>query len=1075
MTDINSESIRYRLFKETFTIDGSPFGLQYSILIAIISKPSTNRPKYKNVLLFLKKSDGELLTEVEKETISKKINEGPLSIQSKTRTIHFSFKNTPPSNVNPVNIALKGIRNKRNHQEYDIPVFYTSLNMDSFISFCNAAFSLNTNSDFKVGWRNVTGILSKRVINSLPSEKKNILIPFLKEDIVIQSLKDLLRSKRYNTIDDENYFPENESKNLLNTKVLQFLFPFPEHLNHGPALASEPSPAPSGSNSVVGRENELVSATASNSTPTPPNVSKLILEKNKKDYRTISSIQYQYKRSKKELIENIGELKDKYIRIFNQLFIRYNSNRPEGFKEQNFEGDINDELTFYKNFIKIMVLKLNDPNLQYLLDSVLERDLSKDSFFVYFIPQIMNSSRKHGDGRFEFDLDVDKISNEDPHLDDHIYFFGYYFYEDKLIVHPQLIFTPLNSPNHTFDIILQPNEKNIQIEDGEERLNLFPLFNHFYKLILQDENFILLSSDLYLFLKRFMEDPRLHSNLRFFYFILQIFDSIHLDKNDVHKNTFFFLDVFSTTKINILELFITTSSRKITKKDIYNFIIYNMIGSNIINNSKIHSTILNYCTQLNTTNHGQNYIQQFMTKEPMLKNIGPYNNLMITPQLIQISNISTNNHPVYQNTFINLSDRQILDYQITALKYILITIQIFRHIENKNKFLNFHNVIDESNHLQPFLNQFMNQADRRVNHQIESKVHFLYQKIYHILSIQYNQLDISLFFFLYLDWFNKEKKLFERQNGNLFSPNTHNYTQVFTEDILNKVGPLLTENDRIKYLYNEKGNIHFEYNQLRPKIEKSLRNFKESKSRLNTGRITNEDIDKLSNSFKELIGVKNMYTIEDLRQYLTHLNIKIHKLDEESYKIRRTIKEGERTLFNGLKQKYLSSKEVNNPSLEELNLILTKMKNLLEKNKKSFFKNKMIQEYITQIEKLIELKKKYNQLKTDIQSMMNEEERIQFIQKSQLKNRETERLKENENLKRLQNLNLEEVNFFVFRMKKYKMMKKIKEMYQFLIQHWGFDSIQLNQEPTSRTTSSSRTSSTSSQERVQARLFSWFF
>ena len=80
----------------------------------------------------------------------------------------------------------------------------------------------------------------------LSPQNKQKLIPFLQNNPVIQSLKQLLRDKRYEQVNNENYFPENESKKMLNTKVLQFLFPLSEHLNHGPALASEPSPAPSG-------------------------------------------------------------------------------------------------------------------------------------------------------------------------------------------------------------------------------------------------------------------------------------------------------------------------------------------------------------------------------------------------------------------------------------------------------------------------------------------------------------------------------------------------------------------------------------------------------------------------------------------------------------------------------------------------------------------------------------------------------------------------------------------------------------------------------------------------------------
>ncbi len=48
MTDINTNNIKYRLFKENFEIDGSLISnsISYKVIIMIISKPDKKRPDY---------------------------------------------------------------------------------------------------------------------------------------------------------------------------------------------------------------------------------------------------------------------------------------------------------------------------------------------------------------------------------------------------------------------------------------------------------------------------------------------------------------------------------------------------------------------------------------------------------------------------------------------------------------------------------------------------------------------------------------------------------------------------------------------------------------------------------------------------------------------------------------------------------------------------------------------------------------------------------------------------------------------------------------------------------------------
>lgn len=1071
MTDINSESIQYRLFKESFTLDGEEFGLKYSILILIISKPSSSRPNYKNVLLFIRKSDGEQLSELEKNTIIEQLNK--INIQTKTRHIPFSLQT--PVQYGPVNMKKIIVIPPNNHGIINVPVFYASLSMDSFITLCKAGLSMNTNSEFSVGWNAKAIAIKKTIESTLKKNNKNKLITFLQHNPQIQELKILLRTKSYEPVNDEKYDQENRSKELLNTKVLQFLFPL--HPN-------SPIPAftPLSINSHKSVSPNLPHGELVSESSNVPSNEIQIQEKIKLDYQKISSIQSQYKISKKNLIENIQKHKEQYVRVLKDMYTRYNQTKPEGFKEQSFEGDENDELTIYKNFIKIMVLKLNDPNLQYLLDHVLENDLTKDTFYVYFIISIMKSSTQHEDKGFEFDLNINKIDIHDPHLDDHIYFFGHYF--NFFISHLHIHFPRKNSPNSQLNIDFIPNENNISIQYGNRpSINFFPFFNHFYKLILEDKKFILIYPELYMFLKNFLKDRNLHSNIRYFYLILQIFKIFHTQEYTSPSNTFFFLDVFSIPKINILEVYITNCTENITIKDIYKFIIQYFINPNLIysNNNQIHSSITEYCEKISRNNQGVNYIQRFLEKSPERKDYGPFFNLMLTPELIKLSDLNTNTNNL-RTTPIHLKNSQIMNYKMITLQYILITIQIFRTVENKS-FQNFQSIIENTTKFGTFMDDFIlkEEINKLDNHPL-TKISFLYQKIYTILNRKYNQLDISLFFFLYLDWFKQDKKLFNQPNSTLFNKNRVNHTKEYVQEILNMIGPLLSNENQTKYIFNEKGNIHLDYHELRNNINMRLQTFKQNKSRLNTNRLTNEEVQQLSNNFKEFIGVKNMYTIDDLTRYLTHLNLKIHKLDEESYKVRSDIVRGEKTLIDGLKLKYLSKKELNTYKVlltfELLNKLLEKMNGLFEKDKKSIFKNKQIKEYIDMIQTLIELKEKYNQMKKDLQTIINEEDSL----KLKLSNRKLKRMKiqlrKDENIRKLQDMNLNEVNSFVFRLKKYKMMKKIQEMYKFLILNWGFDNILINQQPIRESLTESASVSTplsTPVNRVQRSLFRGIF
>lgn len=142
MTDINTNNIKYRLFKENFEIDGSLISnsISYKVIIMIISKPDKKRPDYKNVLFFFRKSDGKLLNK--EELISLKNILKDYSMNSSIRIINYSLKN---NNNNKI-LDILGLNNKNiNNNIIKIPIFYSSLSMDSFLNLFNAIISIANN------------------------------------------------------------------------------------------------------------------------------------------------------------------------------------------------------------------------------------------------------------------------------------------------------------------------------------------------------------------------------------------------------------------------------------------------------------------------------------------------------------------------------------------------------------------------------------------------------------------------------------------------------------------------------------------------------------------------------------------------------------------------------------------------------------------------------------------------------------------------------------------------------------------------------------------------------------------
>lgn len=160
------------------------------------------------------------------------------------------------------------------------------------------------------------------------------------------------------------------------------------------------------------------------------------------------SIQEEYERKLQELIKNINEYKDYFVSRMRQIYQIFGENIQ-------YQIDENNNMSIYKNFIRIMVLTLNNPKVKYLLDHVLYKDLIYDTFYSSFKKEILESSfYEQGTENISFyDLNIDLISDEDSRLVDHIYMFSDYFE-----YHPGL--------NNYFDILFN----NILYSFSEEGL-----------------------------------------------------------------------------------------------------------------------------------------------------------------------------------------------------------------------------------------------------------------------------------------------------------------------------------------------------------------------------------------------------------------------------------------------------------------------------------------------------------------------------------------------------------------------------------------------------------------------------
>jgi hypothetical protein len=303
------------------------------------------------------------------------------------------------------------------------------------------------------------------------------------------------------------------------------------------------------------------------------------MEKRRNDEdKLFDKINEKYKSSIEDLKNNIlGEKKDEILNSINNVYLKFNLKFN---KNISFVGDINNYLDIYKNFIRLMVLLLNKQDVYYLLD-FMNKIMKKyylyyDSFFVYFVNDIIKSSEKTGEDIIFYDIDISKIDNDEPRLIDHIYMFYSYFPDNfiKICNNINFVESEFYSPITEIDI----KNKKIIVNYNNNNINIFCYLNYLIFSIIKKNCFDVFYIDIIKFIKNTLFSKIILKKINYLLLFFDIFYNINMNidnflllgytalplgaKDDRlsdgnRKNTFFFLNTFNYGKINIMELYIS--------------------------------------------------------------------------------------------------------------------------------------------------------------------------------------------------------------------------------------------------------------------------------------------------------------------------------------------------------------------------------------------------------------------------------------------------------------------------------------------------------------------------------------
>lgn len=592
-----------------------------------------------------------------------------------------------------------------------------------------------------------------------------------------------------------------------------------------------------------------------------PNLSNLNMRMNREisesfanDKKIINKIYESRERCYEECLQNI---KDNYEEFYNKINSLYNE--YYGTQNQNYiqikNGD-NRELNLYKNFIRVMVLGLNKSDVRLLVETVYNNDLSLDSFYSYFKEDIELSSNVYGifKKNIKYDLNIENISDRDPRLKDHIYIF--YFYFSSSFKSLWLNNTLLNIDKMKNKIVIEKDIKNNKfilrenISGNNLSINLYALYNMYCKNILNYNNSNILYYDIFNFFKLLLKNENLYE---IYYIDLINYLLIYFGENEsttlsssekeayllgdrdgreaqrIRKNTFFYKDIFSYGKLNILSTY-QLEFRKLNlnknKKDIdyeLNIIIsyffdtmqrFNAQLQQLIKENKKKNTRIifnrffespqdeNY-TKITFSNNRKS--DEYYRQNPdFFKNVlidfqnhfyGSFINEFKNTNYIEYllnSKIKLIDNTYYFNlsqypVLFTIEDSQFSEFdtlkkegKIKKSFYPLIDI-----IENPENFkknnkklvlciLNFYNSQLNSNSINQYFeiennnqNSLLNTYTTNNSRNIDNKVNFIIKDIFYILRAQFSIFDICKFFY----YFNK---LVEIKNEKYLSKSINN-------------------------------------------------------------------------------------------------------------------------------------------------------------------------------------------------------------------------------------------------------------------------------------------------------------
>lgn len=314
----------------------------------------------------------------------------------------------------------------------------------------------------------------------------------------------------------------------------------------------------------------------------------------KSDDKFISELSKKQKEALNKLKKNVEEdgylIYDQLVRLYNEYNKKFKILVEE--EKKIFIGDRNNYMDLYKNFVRIMVLYLNEPDVRELYNNILLKRLELDTFYNLFTEIIIYSSyRDVANGSIiSFDIDIKNIDNNNKIWISHIYMFGDYFdFKNNLEFIKGLTFDNNLKYNYSIPIRFDVKNKLFEIKYKEFTFNLYHIFNYVCKEILESNgNYCLYSDNLTYIIEKLKLTNQIKLNE--FYLLYKIirsifdFNSNFVDgkyqegmrsfKNGIRPNFYFMGSIVPYGKLNILEEFILNIRHNTNGLDYY---MYNLI------------------------------------------------------------------------------------------------------------------------------------------------------------------------------------------------------------------------------------------------------------------------------------------------------------------------------------------------------------------------------------------------------------------------------------------------------------------------------------------------------------------